>query len=985
MINTYGSIASDINASSFLANTQTKPSGYVGVAASGDYYEDNIVNGYRYSTNVGDRATWLHPPYYPNVPVYPTNTPTTPSDPQLRAVRDSCAAYCYRKYLDPVLLPYTTSGQTIQFILAYGRCSCIQPGSNRYVTVGAGHSYECCKPMTKITYQPATTNASNAIEYDDTSTPNANGVIRPSMCDEAQTYGVVFEMKMDCPLNASFCNYYQGRCGLKTISNPSGKRCCFSTSIEDPPSSNFSAAQQIAQWLVALIVFAVIGQFVYWILRVRRRRILEAREGHLANAAAERLLIVGAQGEGFDGLAAAGGAEGNQIDDNVGVLPPLEAFEREMIQRNRIALKDGIELLLVPGVLMGPPAVVTVWLRNKKDSDAAALEAVRILPYAEPHEIDPEECCPMCTDELTELVHEMAPPTDSNGTSTDGGDADILDQPLLVAPSSEMRIIRKSTSDTNVVRLVCNHMIHRTCIQDYMSYSLKSYLSTITCPICRATVLVQQQSIKQQRLRKELYHFRKLAESEVLRLVQIGAYAVAPRRGYKRGSIVFHDGSPAITEHPFRAFIKPVPQDKVGTRVPITKAEVMMLRREVIETLRQQTMHSVLESLARSDTRDQCRAEGIPMPGDNSTRRKLDREVLSRLTNGDRELLDTMETRVARIQFGDDVQPSYRWRSESPCGITTGLSVLLAALPGSRSSSEESDEGFRFAEAIIEAQSPSNAHTLTGFREAPSPSGAAPRRTYVRSPPSQNPNPFTDSDDDDLPQAHAGIPPQQVPRPQAHNGATLTAAHLEAVQTAEEGRVRQRNRDEITSAAGFAQAADVADDELPLPDNGTSSDDDAQPAAAAKTSSGRRRETSDERRSGNSEDPAPLPSPRSGVTTNVAKTRRRGRSAHRGVEGIPQPINRSKRSVSMTHRSRVDKAKPSSKESAAALGRAPALDAAAPQAALLLSASSIESLDMDEGVPSPSATATAPRASPRAHAHVPMDDDEGPLTLHSRR
>eukprot|EP00657_Telonema_sp_P-1_P001395 TRINITY_DN13423_c0_g1_i1.p1 TRINITY_DN13423_c0_g1~~TRINITY_DN13423_c0_g1_i1.p1 ORF type:complete len:110 (-),score=15.84 TRINITY_DN13423_c0_g1_i1:57-386(-) len=76
------------------------------------------------------------------------------------------------------------------------------------------------------------------------------------------------------------------------------------------------------------------------------------------------------------------------------------------------------------------------------------------------------------------------------------------------------------------------------------------------------------------------------------------------------------------------------------------------------------------------------------MPGDKNTRRKLDREVLSRLTNGDRELLDTMETRVARIQFGDDVQPSYRWRSESPCGITTGPSVLLAALPGSRSSSE---------------------------------------------------------------------------------------------------------------------------------------------------------------------------------------------------------------------------------------------------------------------------------------------------------
>eukprot|EP00658_Telonema_sp_P-2_P011966 TRINITY_DN14573_c0_g1_i2.p1 TRINITY_DN14573_c0_g1~~TRINITY_DN14573_c0_g1_i2.p1 ORF type:complete len:397 (+),score=46.88 TRINITY_DN14573_c0_g1_i2:63-1193(+) len=346
---------------------------------------------------------------------------------------------------------------------------------------------------------------------------------------------------------------------------------------------------------------------------------------------------------------------------------------------------------------------------------------------------------------------------------------------------------------------------------------------------------------------------------------------------------------------------------------PITKAEVMMLRREVIETLRQQTMHSVLESLARSDTRDQCKAEGIPMPGDNNTRRKLDREVLSRLTNGDRELLDTMETRVARIQFGDDVQPSYRWRSESPCGITTGPSVLLAALPGSRSSSEESDEGFRFAEAIIDARCPSNAHTLTGFREAPSPTGAAPRRTYAQSPPPQNP--FTDSDDDDLPQAHAGIPPQQVPRTNqaAQNGGTLTAAHLEAVQVAEEGRARQRNRDEITSAAGFAQAADVADDELPLPDNGTSSDEGDTPPAVAKKSTRRRRETSDERRSGNSEDPAPLPSPRSGVTTNVAKTRRRGRSAHRGVEGIPQPINRSKRSASKTHRSRAEKIKPSTK------------------------------------------------------------------------
>ena len=167
--------------------------------------------------------------------------------------------------------------------------------------------------------------------------------------------------------------------------------------------------------------------------------------------------------------------------------------------------------------------------------------------------------------------------------------------------------------------------------------------------------------------------------------------------------------------------------------------------------------------------------------------------------------------------------------------------------------------------------------------------------------------------------------------------------------------------------------------------NTLSSDDDTPPTAtAAKKTTRKRRETSDERRSGNSEDPAPLPSPRSGVTTNVAKTRRRGRSAHRGIEGIPQPINRSKRSSSKAHRSRAEKAKPSSKESAAALGRAPALDAAAPQAALLLSASSIESLDMDEGIPAPSAAASAPRASPHVHAQVPMDDDEEPVLLTRR-
>ena len=882
MIGTYGSVSSDINASSFLSKTNIKPAGYVGAAASADFYESNIVNGYRYSTSSGDRATWIHPPYFPDVPVYPTNTPDTPSNSHLLKVRNSCAAYCYQRYLDPVLLPYSTSGQTIQFILAYGRCSCIQPNTGHYVTAGAGHNYLCCKPMTSTPYAAAINNASMAIPYNDITSPNALGIVRPNMCAESETYGVVYELRMDCPLNASFCGYYPGTCSLTTTTS-SGNRCCLLSGVSDNSSSS-SMAQQVAQWLVAIIVFAVVGQFIYWLLRLRRKRQQDAQEAAMAEAAVERLMVAGAQGEELE----AAGGDGHQIDDQVGVLPPLEAFEREMANRNRVAAKDGIELLLIPGVLMGPPSVVTVWQRTKKECDTAAAEAAAIMPFADPSEIDPEECCPMCTDELTQLVDEMGNEAVAVGTG--------LDRPLLVDPEEQM--MRKATPETNVVRMVCNHMIHRTCMVEYMSYSLKSYLCTIQCPICRATALVQQQAIKQQRLRKELYHFRKMAEAEVLRLVQIGAKAVPPRRGAKRGTIVFHDGSLAITEQPFRAFIKPVPIDKIGESRPVTKAEAMLLRREVIETLRQQTMHSVLESLARSDLREQYHARGLTLAADTTTRKKLDMEVLMRLTPADRELLDTMETRVARQQFGEDVQPSYRWRNDSPMSHGSP-SVLLAALPNSRSASEESDDaGFRFAEALIDAQSPaSNGPTLSDFREAPVPPNAAPRRLNMSpSPPGQNP-PIEDDDAVELAPTQAAT--TVAPLPTGHPAISLTAAQLDAAGSAE--YTRNRTRDDIASN-GFVRPNEVRDEDLPQPDEPSSDDGSSVPSAAARARPGRRREQLPE--------VDPPPSPRSGVVLLKARNRRRGQSAHRGVEGIPQPINRSRRVASKSRRNKAPTTSP---------------------------------------------------------------------------
>lgn len=84
--------------------------------------------------------------------------------------------------------------------------------------------------------------------------------------------------------------------------------------------------------------------------------------------------------------------------------------------------------------------------RSKDEALDAALEALELFPPCPPDGLDPEESCCMCLDAL---------------------------------------------SDRDCVRVLCGHVIHRECMREFLAHKLVSYRAPVTCPMCRATVLIQ--------------------------------------------------------------------------------------------------------------------------------------------------------------------------------------------------------------------------------------------------------------------------------------------------------------------------------------------------------------------------------------------------------------------------------------------------------------------------------------------------------------
>jgi hypothetical protein len=156
--------------------------------------------------------------------------------------------------------------------------------------------------------------------------------------------------------------------------------------------------------------------------------------------------------------------------------------------RGREADNDGepgmptMEQLQVFLLEMQPPPLQLTASRTKDEANEAALEAISLLEHVPGDAVPREDCCPMCLDELA------------------------------VQPC---------------VQVLCGHIIHTACMHEFLSHKLVSYFSPVTCPMCRATVLVQQRvedpppetevAHQQVSARRRRHRFRHLSAEEIAR------------------------------------------------------------------------------------------------------------------------------------------------------------------------------------------------------------------------------------------------------------------------------------------------------------------------------------------------------------------------------------------------------------------------------------------------------------------------------------
>ena len=210
-------------------------------------------------------------------------------------------------------------------------------------------------------------------------------------CSSSKLYGVMYTADLACPTNVSRCGGVDGGGTSSPCRMEEG--CC--VQYLAAPSPPIAMASNVTLYIMALLFTVIALQVFWWTFKwyvLRRHRRL---------------------------------ARG---DDEV----------------------NDLQLLLMRQALHGwqqrqqPPLALS---RTKDEAVDAASEAMSLLEVAVGESIPPEDCCPMCLEEL---------------------------------------------STQECVRVLCGHIIHTSCMKEFLAHKLRSYFCPVTCPMCRATVLVQQ-------------------------------------------------------------------------------------------------------------------------------------------------------------------------------------------------------------------------------------------------------------------------------------------------------------------------------------------------------------------------------------------------------------------------------------------------------------------------------------------------------------
>lgn len=266
---------------------------------------------------------------------------------------------------------------------------------------------------------------------------NSTGVVvlppKPPSCTTGALHGQLLRVVFSCPLNASFCE------STSTAVKDNCKvanGCCGTPQLPDPSDDSggiSSAESTAAKWLVGLLLVAVAFQLGYWVIKLRICDRGERTDGPAVEAAANR------RNARRRRMARIGG---HDVAIEEGVDEELEDDGDMLSQLNEIARRMRLAFIRQQQQRAEPR-------RTKDEALDAALEALQLFPTCPQESVDPEESCCMCLDALCER---------------------------------------------ECVRVLCGHVIHRECMKEFLAHKLTSYRCPVTCPMCRATVLLQNAS-----------------------------------------------------------------------------------------------------------------------------------------------------------------------------------------------------------------------------------------------------------------------------------------------------------------------------------------------------------------------------------------------------------------------------------------------------------------------------------------------------------
>ena len=270
---------------------------------------------------------------------------------------------------------------------------------------------------------------------------NWTAVFPPSSaprCLSSRRYGVLHTAQLACNTKTSRCDRADKEsdpfhCRVE-------KNCCVQHVPISKVPAGLSFKNVVAMYIVVIALFMIVLFSVTW--RVCKERIDRRRGGHHVRILRPWLRRDAADDD--DGLDHPMPNRRLSMVELHAYLVRMQLQQADDALHQELIMAIEAQLQALPG--LSPDRTIT-HSRSKKEAYEAALEAITLLEPVDVTAVSSEDCCPMCLDELAQQA---------------------------------------------CVKVLCGHIMHVACMCEFLSHKLVSYVCPVTCPMCRATVLVQQ-------------------------------------------------------------------------------------------------------------------------------------------------------------------------------------------------------------------------------------------------------------------------------------------------------------------------------------------------------------------------------------------------------------------------------------------------------------------------------------------------------------